>query len=234
MTGVQTCALPISYLLLFGGNNGTVTLNDVWVLNLDNETFVWTKFDTPGPVPPPRVYHSATFCNMGRANGMMVIFGGRSENQTPLQDAWGLRRHRDGHWDWICAPCKAKTNPPLKRYQHIGIFLGPLMFVVGGRTTHAKEQVGLEIYDTETSEWFKFKVARRFRHACWATTTDLSRYGGFEYDAPIFPTNTMIKIQLTKLLEKHPELSSKIANLLSDTTALSVYLILMQVKKQCT
>ena len=40
---------------------------------------------------------------------MIVIFGGRygnQNNQLALNDTWGLRRHRDGPWDWV----KAKDN----------------------------------------------------------------------------------------------------------------------------
>lgn len=36
---------------------------------------------------------------------MMVIFGGRSLDGQPRNDTWGLRRHRDGKWDWVKAPC---------------------------------------------------------------------------------------------------------------------------------
>lgn len=43
---------------------------------------------------------------MGSATGMMVIFGGRTGDQSALKDTWGLRRHRDGRWDWINAPYK--------------------------------------------------------------------------------------------------------------------------------
>jgi len=53
----------------------------------------------------------------GSANGMMVIFGGRGPDTNALNDTWGLRRHRDGKWDWVKAPYK-NTNvqdAPLSR-----------------------------------------------------------------------------------------------------------------------
>jgi protein phosphatase len=37
---------------------------------------------------------------------MMVIFGGRGSDQIPLNDTWGLRKHRDGRLDWMKAPTK--------------------------------------------------------------------------------------------------------------------------------
>lgn len=31
---------------------------------------------------------------------MMIVFGGRENTGTPSNEVWGLRRHRDGRWDW--------------------------------------------------------------------------------------------------------------------------------------
>lgn len=41
------------------------------------------------------------------------------------------------------------------------------MVVIGGRTNTVGETVAMEVYDTESSEWFKFSAVQRFRHACW-------------------------------------------------------------------
>jgi hypothetical protein len=67
-----------TYLIAFGGNTGTVAVNDVWCLNVDKAPFSWLKLETPGDIPNIRVYHSAAMCHMGSATGMMVIFGGRT------------------------------------------------------------------------------------------------------------------------------------------------------------
>jgi protein phosphatase len=64
-----------------------------------------------------RVYHSAALCNTGSANGMMVVFGGRTADQSALNDTWGLRRHRDGRWDWVRAPYRVNGETPTHRYQ---------------------------------------------------------------------------------------------------------------------
>lgn len=63
-----------------------------------------------------RVYHSAALCQTGSATGMMVVFGGRTSDQSSLFDTWGLRRHRDGRWDWVKAPYKSQTEGPIPRY----------------------------------------------------------------------------------------------------------------------
>ena len=156
------------YLLVFGGNTGTEPVNDVWCLNVDKAPFSWLKLETPGDIPNIRVYHSAAMCTMGSATGMMVIFGGRTNDQSALKDTWGLRRHRDGRWDWIKAPYKSNGEEPLARYQHSTIFIGTLMIVLGGRTNTVGENVLMEVYETENSEWKKFNSIQRFRHTIWA------------------------------------------------------------------
>mmetsp|Transcript_3433 Transcript_3433/g.2995 ORF Transcript_3433/g.2995 Transcript_3433/m.2995 type:complete len:93 (+) Transcript_3433:611-889(+) len=87
--------------------------------------------------------------------GMIVVFGGRSGDQVAMNDAWGLRRHRSGAWDWVKAPYKPDRDPPVGRYQHSSAFIGSSMIILGGRTNNVGENVGMEIYDTETSEWYK-------------------------------------------------------------------------------
>jgi protein phosphatase len=136
-------------------NTVSEALNDVYCLNVDKAPFSWVKLETPGNLPPKRVYHSAALCSMGSATGMMVIFGGRTGGQSAVNDTWGLRRHRDGRWDWINAPYK-NNDQPLARYQHSTLFIGTMMIVLGGRTNTVGETVHMEIYETETSEWKKF------------------------------------------------------------------------------
>ena len=91
-------------------------MNDTWTLDLEKAPFGWKKIDCTGDLPMARVYHSAALCNSGAANGMMVIFGGRTADSYAQNDTWGLRRHRDGRWDWVKAPYKPNTEEPLARY----------------------------------------------------------------------------------------------------------------------
>ena len=89
------------HLLVYGGNTGNEPVNDVWCLNVEKAPFFWTKLECDGDLPLVRVYHSAALCSTGTANGMMVVFGGRTADQSALCDTWGLRRHRDNRWDWV-------------------------------------------------------------------------------------------------------------------------------------
>jgi hypothetical protein len=127
------------YLLVFGGNTGNEAVNDIWCLNVVKAPFFWAKLDTPGEVPSVRVYHSAALCAHGHATGMMVIFGGRTSDQSSLKDTWGLRRHRNGSWDWVRAPYKPGSEEPIARYQHSTLFIGTFMIVQGGRTNSATD-----------------------------------------------------------------------------------------------
>jgi len=131
---------------------------------------------------------------------MVVIFGGRSNDQVALNDTFGLRRHRDGRWDWVRAPSKLEKEQPTGRYQHSSLFAGSLLLIIGGRTNNVGETLGLEIYDTETSEWNKFNSLQRFRHGSWSVENFIYVYGGFELDSPNIPTETITRVNLIKLV----------------------------------
>lgn len=47
-----------------------------------------------------RMYATAA----ARSDGLLLLCGGRDEAGTPLGDAYGLARHRDGRWEWATAP----------------------------------------------------------------------------------------------------------------------------------
>ena len=197
------------YLIVFGGNIGQEPVNDLWILNIEKSPFSWIKLDPKSELPIARVYHSAAHCQSGSANGMIVVFGGRSIDSTAMNDSWGLRRHRDGRWDWVRAPYKQDKELPLGRYQHSSVFLGTFLIIIGGRTNNVGERVSLDVYDTETSEWFKFVSIQRFRHASWVVESNIFVYGGFEHESPNIPTDSLSKINLLKLFQGNDLLLNK-------------------------
>jgi hypothetical protein len=79
------------------------------------------------------------------------------------------------------------------------------------------ETLGLEIYDTETSEWTRFQSIQRFRHGSWQVENFIYIYGGFELDSPNIPTNTITKINLTRTLQSDDRLLQKMANFIRPT-----------------
>jgi len=84
------------------------------------------------------------------------------------------------------------------------------MIVLGGRTNTVGENLQLEVYETESSEWKKFNSLQRFRHTVWAIDTKLFMHGGFENDNPNVPTSTIMKLDLTGLFSKSPLLMQKL------------------------
>lgn len=115
------------FLIVFGGNTGTSNDNDVWILATDTMQLSWVKLDIESEaLPNPRVYHAAGLCTKGNAQGMLIIFGGRDSKDNALNDAWGLRKHRDGRWDWIKAPYKNEV--PKSRYNVYKSLLYSIIF----------------------------------------------------------------------------------------------------------
>jgi hypothetical protein len=84
------------------------------------------------------------------------------------------------------------------------------MMVIGGRTNNVGEIVPLEVYDTESSEWYKFNSLQRFRHACWSVDANVYVHGGFEHETPNIPINIIARIDTYKLFTKHEHLTAKI------------------------
>eukprot|EP00825_Cyclidium_porcatum_P025700 TRINITY_DN2786_c0_g1_i1.p1 TRINITY_DN2786_c0_g1~~TRINITY_DN2786_c0_g1_i1.p1 ORF type:complete len:703 (+),score=70.10 TRINITY_DN2786_c0_g1_i1:335-2443(+) len=194
------------FLLVFGGNTGTVAVNDVWILNIEKSPHQWIRNICESESPCIRVYHSAGLCQSGSANGMMVVFGGRTSDQSPLNDCWGLRKHRDGKWDWVQAP--NRTEQPTCRYQHQVAFYGSIMLVFGGRTNMSEEQSQtLEIYDTESSEWYKINCLNRYRHAMILQDQYLYVHGGFEPEFPNKPLDSLLQFDVKQIAQTFPKLA---------------------------
>lgn len=139
---------------------------------------------------------------------MLIIFGGRSKAQTALNDAWGLRRHRNGLWDWIRAPYKSTGSMPMSRYQHSVVFVNSKMVVTGGRSNQPLEIMPFDVYDTETSEWKRYTPLKRFRHAAWYSENFIYMHGGFFCDNPNFPTNSIVRCSASYLYMNPKDIAS--------------------------
>ena len=84
------------------------------------------------------------------------------------------------------------------------------MIVLGGRTNTVGENVQLEVYETESSEWKKFNSLQRFRHTVWAIESTIFTHGGFENETPNIPTNSIMKIDLAALFKDNIPLLKKL------------------------
>ena len=194
-------------LIVFGGNNGQAALNDIWTLDVEKSSpFVWTQVHVIDPLrgaPCARVYHSADICSEGPAAGMTVVFGGRTADNRSLKDAWGLRQHRDGRWDWVEAPAR-RGVPPEPRYQHCCVFYRKQLIIIGGRGNEAGKRLPTSVYDTESCEWKDIAGVDRFRHSAWVVGHLLFSYGGFNHSAPSCPTPDLQVVDLDVTLGLAP------------------------------
>jgi N-acetylneuraminic acid mutarotase len=72
-----------SIALLFGGNSAEGELNDVWVFDVQQET--WSQLEQPGEAPSPRQGHDAAWV----AGDGLYVFGG-NDGSSDLNDLWLL------------------------------------------------------------------------------------------------------------------------------------------------
>ena len=165
------------------------------------------------PIPPPRIYHASAICKYGSALNMIITFGGRDEKGSPLNDCWGLRKHRNNTWDWVLAPYDEGYEPK-KRYQHTNTFIYNFLIVLGGRSNSPEnKQIPIEIYDTQTSKWVGAAPFSKFRHAAWIVDNFIYTQGGFQLQNNTIATKDIIKIDLSKLFHSNETLKSKFAEL---------------------
>ncbi|MBI3653101.1 MAG: hypothetical protein HY231_18900 [Acidobacteria bacterium] len=76
---------PVDHrLVVFGGTGQNGLLNDVWAFNLD--TLTWTRLNTTGTAPDPRLGHDAIYDPIGQ---QMVIWAGQQGSKF-FNDTWAL------------------------------------------------------------------------------------------------------------------------------------------------
>jgi protein phosphatase len=201
------------YLILFGGNYGNEPVNDVWIFNSEAQPLQWARLDIQGDLPPARVYHASAVCNYGFANGMMVTYGGRKKDGIVLNDMWGLRRHRNGTWDWTKAPYKGN---PKDRLQHSSIFCGNFFINLGGRSSVDGDNLPIEIYDTETSEWHCYYTFKRFRHAVFIIDSTLYIHGGLEDEKHNNPAKILNELNLVDVFQNDKVILPKLQTYLTE------------------
>ena len=168
------------FLVAAGGNDGRQTLADAWALDTSDKPYQWRRIDgTPSAAaaaaavkaeeknqaggaassssasatatpdyPAPRMYASAA----ARSDGLLLLCGGRGTDGAPLDDAFGLARHRDGRWEWAAAP----GTMPGARYQHGAVFVGARLHVSGGAVGGGKlvdDGTAVAVLDTAAGVW---------------------------------------------------------------------------------
>ena len=192
--------------ILFGGSFNNQLLNDVWIIDIKNVNPNWYKLDIKNNImPSPRLYQTCGFCEKGEAKGMLLLFGGRDSNENPLNDIWGLTRHRDGSWTWNKAPIN-DNNLIIARYNHSVVFYGSLMIIIGGRS-HRNNLNGIlpiQVFDTSENDIFDFLGVGMNRHCSFILDKYIYFYGGFNDKNQIQPIGVLSKISLENLFQNSP------------------------------
>ena len=153
-------------------------------MNLFNSPILkWelVKYKNPkSPIPKPRLYHSTGVIKSGKAKGMIMVFGGRDNEQKALNDCWGLRRHRDDTWEWLVAPRKGNVVP-LERFQHTSLFYKNYLIILGGRSENVEMCINglpVEIYNSEKLEWHSLLNFDKFIHSAFTLEKYAFIHGG--------------------------------------------------------
>ncbi|HET7225819.1 MAG TPA: kelch repeat-containing protein [Candidatus Eisenbacteria bacterium] len=112
-------------IVVFGGFSGRTRLDDVWTLALRGVPR-WRALDPAGPLPAPRLEHTAIF---DPAGDRMVVFGGSTDGD--VSDTWSLSLGGRNAWTRIDAP-----SQPTQRWGHSAIYdpARARMIVFGGTT----------------------------------------------------------------------------------------------------
>eukprot|EP00897_Mesotaenium_endlicherianum_P006299 jgi/Mesen1/5698/ME000288S04916 len=184
------------FLLSISGNDGKRPLADVWSLDTAAKPYEWRKLEPEGEGPPPCMYSTAS----ARADGLLLLCGGRDANSVPLAGAYGLARHRDGRWEWAVAP----GISPSARYQHAAVFVNARLHVSGGALGGGRmveDASSVAVLDTTAGVWCDRKgvvtsprtgrysadapggdamieLTRRCRHAAASVAENVYVYGG--------------------------------------------------------
>lgn len=117
------------FLVLFGGQNDVLTMDDLWVLDLRSER--WQQHTQAGRAPSARKGHSATFVVAGSL-GFLVLVGGRDEEEY-YSDVNVLKTQLlDGALVLTWVAMSVQGNTPESREGHSTILLQNRLLLLGG------------------------------------------------------------------------------------------------------
>jgi protein phosphatase len=195
------------FFVLFGGNFNPNLTNEVWIINTKSNQCQWEKinFGNNNIIPSARLYHTCGICPSGNCQGMMIVFGGRDSNEKPLNDIWGLTRHRDGNWSWSKAELKDQYEMK-PRYNHSMVFYNGLMIILGGRGYHSSNGnniLPIEVFNTETNDGFDFPGITMNRQTSFVYDKNIFLLGGFDSKSQQRPLGNLFRIPLEKLFERN-------------------------------
>ena len=201
------------YFVLFGGNFNPNLSNDVWIININENTdyYQWIKINyinDKDNIPIERLYHSSEMCNYGKYKNKLIIFGGRNSKNIPLNDLWCLDI-KDNKGEWIKLFPNNNNNEDNKnkniltpRLNHTMLFYDNLLIILGGKSS-SSSPVPIEVFDIESNVCFKFTKLTMNRHTSFIFENDIYFYGGFNLKSHM-PLGDIYKISLNKIFANSP------------------------------
>ena len=150
-------------MLVWGGIGEKSRFNDTYILQIDDETCVWTEQKPAGTPPAPRSYHTSTM--IGNRIYMLGGYGGHGQRRQHFDDvhvldldlnAWlgqeqGFEVNREGG-------LRTEGTPPAPRGNHTtNLIEKTFLCVMGGRdsTQYFSDTCML---DTETLTWSQIRT----------------------------------------------------------------------------
>ena len=121
----HTATLVDRRLVFFGGGEGPVYRNDVYILDTITRRWQQPKFPKTMRLPPPRRAHTSVFYR-----NRVYIFGGGNGTQA-LNDLWTLDVSvsvEKMRWEEI----ETKGKKPTARGYHTANLVGNVMVIIGG------------------------------------------------------------------------------------------------------
>ncbi|CAE7146201.1 unnamed protein product [Rhizoctonia solani] len=124
----HTACLYNGRLIIFGGGNGNIALNDVWAMDVtvpfDKLRWEQIKPQGSGPLPSPRGYHTSNL-----VGNVMVIIGG-SDGRDCYDDIWVMDLDT-ALWKEVCAEQKYSCM------FHSSTQVGSYLFILGGHSNQS-------------------------------------------------------------------------------------------------
>lgn len=131
-----------NHVVLFGGWNGTTSLNDLWLLCLNSWQWqdISAKKSEEKLWPKPRTDHSAVLWEKSEEVHSMLVFGGNVEADGPCAELWELEfpdSDQLSNHTWKLVDIEGPSPPP--RTSHAAALVGKgfnaKMVIVGGTSS---------------------------------------------------------------------------------------------------
>lgn len=121
----HTATLVDRRIVVFGGGEGPVYYNDVYILDTLHRRWTHVVFPDSMTIPPPRRAHTAVYYR-----GRVWVFGG-GNGMEALNDVWTLEVTSNVEKiRWVQVETRGKK--PMPRGYHTANLVGNVMVVVGG------------------------------------------------------------------------------------------------------